>query len=133
MFARMRPRLRKSRGGEVSFATGRATLLLGLMMLAAPAFGRDDGRYANSPLKPWFESLESEFGQCCTNADGYIVSDPDWESDRGHYRVRIDGEWVSVPDEAVITEPNRIGRAMVWPIRGYQGISIRCFMPGSMT
>ena len=51
----------------------------------------------------------------------------------GHYRVRIDGAWIDVPDEAVITEPNRIGRTMVWPIRGYLGISVRCFMPGSMT
>ena len=50
-----------------------------------------------------------------------------------HYRVRIDGAWIDVPDEAVITEPNRIGRTMVWPIRGYLGISVRCFMPGSMT
>ena len=45
----------------------------------------------------------------------------------------IDGEWHDVPDDAVITEPNRVGRTMVWPIRGYQGLSIRCFMPGSMT
>ncbi len=50
----------------------------------------------------------------------------------GHYRVRIDGEWHEVPDDAVITEPNRVGRTMVWPMRGYQGLSIR-FMPGSMT
>jgi len=47
--------------------------------------------------------------------------------------VRIDGAWLDVPDEAVITEPNRIGRTMVWPIRGYLGVTIRCFMPGSMT
>ena len=45
----------------------------------------------------------------------------------------IDGEWHDVPEDAVITEPNRAGRTMVWPIRGYQGLSIRCFMPGSMT
>jgi hypothetical protein len=38
-----------------------------------------------------------------------------------------------VPDDAVITEPNRYGRTMVWPIKGALGISIRCFMPGSMT
>jgi hypothetical protein len=36
-------------------------------------------------------------------------------------------------DEAVITEPNRAGRAMVCPLRGYLGLTIRCFMPGSMT
>ena len=37
----------------------------------------------------------------------------------GHYRVRIEGDWVDVPEDAVITEPNRVGRTMVWPIRGY--------------
>src|SRR6516164_9103312 len=42
-------------------------------------------------------------------------------------------KWVDVPDEAVITEPNRIGRTMVWPIRGYLGLTIRCFMPGQMS
>jgi hypothetical protein len=29
--------------------------------------------------------------------------------------------------------PNRAGRTMVWPLRGYLGLTIRCFMPGSMT
>ena len=46
-------------------------------------------------------------GSCCSDADGFAVSDPDWESKSGHYRVRIDNEWVDVPDEAVITEPLR--------------------------
>ena len=34
----------------------------------------------------------------------------------GHYRVQIDGEFVNVPGDAVVTEPNRAGRTMVWPI-----------------
>ena len=108
-----------------------------LVILAAQASqARDpDGRYAaqNPELHKWFESLRSGKGPCCSDADGTAVSDVDWETANGHYRVRLDGEWVEVPDEAVITEPNRIGRTMVWPIRGYLGISIRCFMPGSMT
>jgi hypothetical protein len=100
----------------------------------APGEARDpDGRYANSPLKQWFDSLRSGKGPCCSDADGSAVSDVDWESKSGHYRVRIDGEWYDVPDDAVITEPNRVGRTMVWPMRGYQGVTIRCFMPGSMT
>ena len=94
---------------------------------------RDDGRYRQCPLKPWFDSLRSGKGLCCSDADGFAVSDPDWESKSGHYRVRIDNEWVDVPDDAVITEPNRVGRTMVWPVKGALGISIRCFMPGSMT
>ena len=94
-----------------------------------------DGRYAaqNPELHQWFEGLRSGKGPCCSDADGASVADVDWETQDGHYRVRIDGEWVNVPDEAVITEPNRIGRTMVWPIRGYLGLSVRCFMPGSMT
>lgn len=94
---------------------------------------RDDGRYANSPLKAWFDGLKSGKGPCCSDADGYAVADPDWETKSGHYRVRIEGEWHDVPEDAVITEPNRAGRTMVWPIKGWGGLTIRCFMPGSMT
>ena len=113
-------------------ATGLAVLMLSLA--AYPGHARDpDGRYAGSPLKEWFDSLKSGKGPCCSDADGTAVSDVDWESGNGHYRVRIEGDWVDVPDEAVITEPNRAGRTMVWPIRGYGGLTIRCFMPGSMT
>ncbi|MCA6097995.1 MULTISPECIES: hypothetical protein [Bradyrhizobium] len=114
-------------------AITRAALLLGTMWLTSPTLARDDGRYANSPLKPWFESLHSGYGQCCSDADGYVVADPDWESDHGHYRVLIDNEWIVVPNEAVITEPNKIGRTMVWKhyIDGHP--RVRCFMPGSMT
>ncbi|MHC2274119.1 hypothetical protein ACVME8_000730 [Bradyrhizobium diazoefficiens] len=67
---------------------------LGLMaLLATSALARDDGRYANSPLKPWFESLRSEYGQCCSDADGYVVADVDWESDKGRYRVQTTNGW----------------------------------------
>ena len=109
-------------------------VLLTLPLVASSGEARDpDGRFANSPLKQWFDSLRSGKGPCCSDADGFALSDVDWESGNGHYRVRVDGEWHDVPDDAVITEPNRVGRTMVWPIRGYQGLSIRCFMPGSMT
>jgi hypothetical protein len=106
-------------------------ILVGLMVGAVEA--RDDGRYAHSPLKPWFDGLRSGKGLCCSDADGFAVSDPDWESKDGHYRVRVDNEWVDVPDDAVITEPNRYGRTMGWPTKGTLGTSIRCFMPGTMT
>jgi hypothetical protein len=115
------------------------TSVLGLsfVVLVAAFIGtaqaRDDGRYSQSPLKPWFDSLKSGKGPCCSDADGFAVSDPDWESRSGHYVVRIDNQWIDVPDDAVITEPNRVGRTMVWPIKGSLGISIRCFLPGSMT
>ena len=122
---------------------------VGLWLIPLLAMGRDlDERYANSPLKPWFDQLKSRNGLCCSDADGYVVEDADWESRNGRYRVRVPKSpdskimvWVDVPDNAVITEPNRAGRAMVWPVY-FEGvtdderqpqISIRCFMPGSMT
>ncbi|MBI5260592.1 MAG: hypothetical protein HY852_02095 [Bradyrhizobium sp.] len=108
-------------------------IIVPLGLCTQSAMGRDDGRYANSPLKSWFDSLRSQLGPCCSDADGVAVADPDWESQNGRYRVRLEGQWIIVPDEAVIKEPNRAGRTMVWPIKGSLGISIRCFMPGSMT
>jgi|SRR6185436_4023082 hypothetical protein len=117
---------------KIPFVIG--SMLLALPLASGPGQARDpDGRYANSPLKQWFDSLKSGKGPCCSDADGSAVSDVDWESKGGHYRVRIEGEWHDVPEDAVITEPNRVGRTMVWPIKGYLGLSIRCFMPGSMT
>lgn len=100
-----------------------------------------DGRYAQSPLKPWFDQLKSGKGLCCSMADGEAVADPDWDTKDGHYRVRVQNkaipgdpvEWVVVTDDALITEPNKAGRTMVWPIYSADGVKIRCFMPGSMT
>jgi hypothetical protein len=93
---------------------------------------RDDGRYANSPLKSWFDQLASGKGLCCSFADGFRVDDVDWDTQDGHYRVRLNGEWIVVPDNAVVTEPNRFGPAVVWPYMNSDGqTQIRCFLPGS--
>ena len=109
-------------------------LSLVVACLVGSVTARDlDGRYANSPLKQWFDNLKSGRGLCCSMADGQSVADPDWESKDGHYRVRLENNWIDVPDDALITEPNRAGRTMVWPLRFDGQISIRCFMPGSMT
>ena len=144
------------RGSATSNSRARTwfALTLAIVLLVAGVFGaqrahgRDlDGRYAasNPELKAWFDSLRSGKGPCCSDADGSALSDSDWEARGGRYRVRVprwqeevagrpqEMIWIDVPEEAVITEPNRVGRTMVWPIYGYQGVSIRCFMPGSMT
>jgi hypothetical protein len=118
--------------GRMKFLWVAAALIISATLVTGSATARDDGRYANSPLKSWFDSLRSAKGLCCSDADGSVVSDVDWESKDGHYRVRLEGQWVDVPDDAVITVPNRAGRTMVWPVKGASGISIRCFLPGSM-
>jgi hypothetical protein len=91
-----------------------------------------DGRYANSPLKSWFDQLASGKGLCCSFADGVSVQDVDWDTQDGRYRVRLHGEWIFVPAAAVVTEPNRFGPAVVWPYMDGDGATqIRCFMPGA--
>ena len=105
-----------------------------IVFLPNHSYARDDGRFANSPLKEWFDSLASRNGLCCAFADGVSVQDVDWDTQEGHYRVRIHGEWIVVPDAAVVTEPNRFGPAVVWPYHVPDGTTrIRCFIPGAGT
>jgi len=125
-------------------------MLLIMALMIHPVRARDDGRYAQSPLKPWFDGLKSGKGPCCSDADGWALSDVDWESKGGRYRVRVPRDrfvpsgdqreppkgvvmiWVDVDDDAVITVPNRARVTMVWPLWGSNGLTIRCFMPGVM-
>lgn len=131
----IRPNQRRRRAVRRKATLGIACAVLLSALTSDLGKARDRGQFANAnpELKAWFDGLKSGKGPCCSDADGTAISDADWQSGGGHYRVRIEGEWLDVPDEAVITEPNRVGRTMVWPIRGYLGLTIRCFMPGSMT
>jgi hypothetical protein len=106
-----------------------------LLLCAMPAAAHDDGRFADSKLKAWFDGLASGKGLCCSFADGVSVQDVDWDTTKdGHYRVRLNGQWIVVPDAAVVTEPNRFGQAVVWPYQDVNGATqIRCFIPGAGT
>jgi len=120
---------------------GFALAIAALFLLSRVAGARDDGRFAGSPLKSWFDHLASSKGLCCSFADGVSVEDVDWDtggknqdtqSEGGHYRVRLNGQWVDVPDAAVVTEPNKFGPAVVWPYQDNAGVTqIRCFIPGA--
>jgi hypothetical protein len=63
------------------------------------------------------------------------VQDVDWDTQDGRYRVPIYGQWLVVPDVALVTEPNRfVGPAVVWPYQDNDGTTqIRCFMSGAGT
>jgi hypothetical protein len=61
------------------------------------------GQFAESTpeMKRWFDGLKSEIGSCCADTDGTALSDADWESKNGHFRVRLNGQWmVSSPNIA---------------------------------
>src|SRR4029077_20453160 len=96
-------------------------IVLIFLLLCTPALAHDP---SHPELNEWFNRLASGKGLCCSFADGFVVSDVDCE-----------GRWIDVPNDAVITEPNRSGRTMVWTyVRGTYPprTEIRCFMPGSM-
>jgi hypothetical protein len=102
--------------------------------LAEPSWARDDGRYAtmNPATHAWFDHLASGKGLCCSFADGFSIEDVDWDTDGARYRVRVDGQWIDVPEAAIVTEPNRFGPAVVWPYQDADGhTQIRCFLPGA--
>jgi hypothetical protein len=102
------------------------------------AFGARSARaheHSRPDLDGWFLGLASHAkAPCCDGSDALRIDDVDWETKDGHYRVRLEGEWVDVPDSAVVDGPNRAGPTMVWPYRRDGHLNqIRCFMPGSMT
>jgi len=105
-------------------------LVAGLIYLAAPAQAHDHSR---PHLDGWYKGLTSGKGPCCDGTDHSYVADLDWESKGGRYRVRIEGAWHDVPPEAVLIGPNLDGRTLVWPVKGWGGLTIRCFIPGTMT
>ena len=119
------------------------TLLAALLLFSVPAFARDAGQWEheNPTLHNWFDGLKSGKGLCCSFADGVTVRDPDWgtEAMAGAdgkqtivYWVVIDGQKYDVPPEAVVTEPNKFGAAVVWPYQDYTGkTKIRCFIAGA--
>lgn len=106
-----------------------------LLIFASSAFAHDH----NKPfLNDWFKSLKAGGVPCCDGSDATRLDDVDWETRDGHYRVRLEGEWYDVPDDAVIKQPNLAGPTMVWPViinelNGGRKYYIRCFMPGVMT
>ena len=97
-----------------------------LIILSAVALASYSG--PKTELTPWFESLKSAGGgYCCAQADG---RETEYDTKDGHYVVPINGKTVQVPDDRVLTQPNRNGRAMVW--LDSTG-NIRCFIPADST
>jgi hypothetical protein len=121
----------------------RVLLLIGYLLIAgllsyAAGMWLHDVAYAHLADRPelnhWAAGLKSEAGlPCCDGSDAEPIIDADWRAGAdGHYQVRIEGEWVDVPNSAVVPGPNKYGRALVW---GYwmlgetKKFSVRCFMP----
>jgi len=117
-------------------------LFAGLLLFPTSGNSGDpDGKYSNvnPDVKAWIKGLSSELtpeSTCCDIADGH-PPEAVWMMAKDKYRVQIGENWYDVPPEAVITEPNKLGRAIVWYSfesgpRGHD-VRIRCFLPGMMS
>jgi hypothetical protein len=114
-------------------------LIVCLGIAVAKVYAHDHDR---PELDDWYQGLragpDGKGTPCCEGGEASHLSDPDWKSENGHYSVRLEGEWVKVPDDAVVQGPNRDGRALVWTYQQWTSPSslhrvVRCFIPGSMT
>lgn len=128
-------------------AETKATLQAAIILAALIAFmfathaADTDGRYAQSPNREWVKSLHSPAGSwCCDISDGHALVDADWEvilltvkPPITHYRVRIEGNWIDVPSDAVIPEPNKIGQTIVWFVHQNGKPVVTCFLPGALS
>ena len=95
------------------------------------------GKWANDPLRPWFEALKNQTGLvCCAEADGHPLDESEWDIKGDKYRVSVQGQWIV---DALILGPSKLGKAIVWlwpqEVIAWGGGSasnlIRCFIPGS--
>jgi hypothetical protein len=112
----------------------RTLVALTVVLASVGTYARDNGQYTQvSPeIRTWVEGLTDKQGHgCCATADGFRPEEVEWDTSENSYRVRIDGHWFTVPDEAVVKEPNRIGYAIVWYYVYAGTLTIRCFLPGS--
>jgi hypothetical protein len=110
---------------------------------AAMSEGRaDNDRYANvaKGISGWIESLTDKNGiGCCATADGLRPQTIDWDMTANHYRVKVDGRWVEVPESAVVKGPNHLGYAVAWLEydwdidTGEMSMRVRCFLPGALS
>ena len=105
-------------------------LLACLSVLASAALAVDRGQFGHVPpdIRAWFKSVIAPNGvPCCDESDGHRTT---YDVRGGAYWVPIEGQWMAVPDRAVIRDQgNPIGEAVVWYVHHRGSIIISCFVP----
>ena len=105
-------------------------LLACLSVLASAAIAFDNGQYENvaPDIRAWFKSVMAPNGvPWCDISDGHRTT---YDVRQGAYWVPIEGEWMVVPERAVIRDRgNPVGEAVVWYVHHRGSIIISCFVP----
>ena len=98
--------------------------------LTGAAFAFDNGQYENVPpdIRAWFKGVIAPNGvPCCDISDGHRT---DYDFHDGAYWVPIEGQWMAVPERAIIRDRgNPVGQAVVWYVHHRGSIIISCFAP----
>jgi hypothetical protein len=116
----------------MSWRIGLAALIAATpVFVCTPVLAHDNGEYGNVPphVRAWFRNVKSPTGiPCCDIADGHPT---EYDMRENKYWVPINGEWMPVPSEAVVSnEGNPTGDAVVWYSIYNGSVYIRCFVPG---
>lgn len=105
-------------------------LLAIVTTLTGAALAFDSGQYDNvSPdIRAWFKAVTAPKGvPCCDISDGHRT---DYDYRDGAYWVPIEGQWMAVPERAIIRDRgNPVGQAVVWYVHYRGNIIISCFVP----
>jgi hypothetical protein len=105
-------------------------LLARICALTSVALAFDNGQYDNvSPdVRAWFKAVMAPNGvPCCDIADGHRT---DYDFREGAYWVPIEGQWMAVPERAIVRDRgNPVGQAVVWYVHHRGSIIISCFVP----
>jgi hypothetical protein len=129
---------------------GLAILAFVLSSKAAPARTLYPGQWAqvDPEMRQWFNNQKIPGGpmkgvSCCSVADGVYAQEDirhghywtqfqwrKWDSAATQY-VSADSDWMQVPDDAVIKDPNRHGAPVVWWGVIDEKLIIRCYAPGA--
>jgi hypothetical protein len=125
--------IKESETGNLRGVIRRAMLRIALVtvFIGTPAVAHDNGQFGDVPpqVREWFHHVRSANGiPCCDIADGHRT---DFDMRKDLYWVPVNGDWLSVPPDAVLKNSgNPTGSAVVWySVYGGQVI-IRCFVPG---
>jgi hypothetical protein len=105
-------------------------LLACVAALTSAALAFDNGQYDDVPadIRAWFRNVLAPNGvPCCDISDGHRT---EYDVRNGAYWVPIEGQWMLVPERAVIRDAgNPVGQAVVWYVHHRGSIVISCFVP----
>ena len=108
-----------------------------LLLAAGHAFGHQaqhGGPFTNDEIE-WMERQHARDGiKCCNERDVYVGQVVEWRMSRGHYEVKISGNWQQVPAGRIMQhidgDPSPFpGEALLFYSIYPSGLNIWCFSP----